>query len=264
MNGISASQLRVHYGDRLALDVPGLDFPTRGLVGLIGANGAGKTTLLRALAGLIPIQGTVELQGRNLNDLPATSRARNLAYLPQNAAAQWPLSVQQLVTLGRLPHRRGLGALNDADRQAVGWAMAAVDLEPLAHRAITALSGGERARGLLARSLAVRAPVLMVDEPTASLDPYHQLLIMEVLVNYGRNIGLVISVLHDLTLAARFCDRLVLVHGGAVAADGPPEQVLSDTELARCYHVQVVRSEHQGPIIVPIARVAVDEPGEPV
>ncbi len=255
MSLLSARNLQVRYGKRPALDVAALDFPANGLVGLIGANGAGKTTLLRALAGLLPIRGSVVFRGTDLHRMPAGSRARSLAYLPQNAAAHWPLPVQQLVALGRLPHRPVMGAASAADRAAVEWAMGVVDVTHLAERAITTLSGGERARVLLARSLAVKAPVLLVDEPTASLDPYHQLLIMEVLADYARQTGLVISVLHDLTLAARFCQRLVLVHDGAVAADGPPDQVLNDADLARCYQVQVMRGAHQGPVIVPVARV---------
>ena len=254
MSTLSVHGLSVHFRNRLVLDVARLDFSSNGLVGLIGANGAGKTTLLRALAGLIRVHGNVRYRDQDLQTMPTAQRARCVAYLPQNADAQWPLSVEQLVALGRLPHRRALSAMQDTDRQAMRWAMAAVDVGHLAQRPITALSGGERSRALLARSLAVQAPLLMVDEPTASLDPYHQLLIMEVLSNYARNKGLVISVLHDLNLAARFCDRLVLVHDGAIAADGTSEQVLGDDELARCYQVRVVRHQHDGPIIVPIAR----------
>jgi iron complex transport system ATP-binding protein len=255
VSGLSARGLKVHFGDHLALQVPSLEMEGYGLVGLIGANGAGKTTLLRALAGLIHIQGSVRFQDQDLRTMPARERAQRVAYLPQNAAAQWPLSVRQLVGLGRLPHQRALGTETDADREAMRWAMRAVDVEQLASRPITALSGGERSRALLARALAVQAPLLLVDEPTASLDPYHQLLIMEVLANYARHRGLVISVLHDLNLAARFCDRLVLVHGGTIAADGMPEQVLSDAQLAHCYQIRVVRHEQDGPIIVPVARM---------
>jgi iron complex transport system ATP-binding protein len=254
VSALSARGLKVHFGERLALQVPRLDFPHTGLVGLIGANGAGKTTLLRALAGLIRMQGSVRFEDCDLRTMPPRGRAQKVAYLPQNAEAQWPLSVRQLVALGRLPHQRALGTAGDADREAIHWAMTAVDVEQLANRPITALSGGERSRALLARSLAVQAPLLLVDEPTASLDPYHQLLIMEVLAHYAQHRGLVIAVLHDLNLAARFCDRLVLIHGGTIAADGTAREVLSDAQLARCYQVRVVRHEQDGPVIVPVAR----------
>ena len=255
MNALAARDLRVAYEGALRLSVPEIEFAPRGLVGLIGANGAGKTTLLRALAGLVPAMGEIRLRDTPLERLPAGERARTLAYLPQNATAHWPLSVRQLVALGRLPHRPALGPLGGADQDAIDWAMAAVDVQQLAERAATTLSGGERARVLLARALAVQAPVLLVDEPVASLDPYHQLLIMQVLTDYAANRGLVVSVLHDLTLAARFCARVVLIHEGTIAADGPPQQVLSDAQLASCYQIRVVRSDHDGPIIVPIGRV---------
>ena len=254
MTRLAATDLQVRYGDQLRLAVPQIEFTAGGLVGLIGANGAGKTTLLRALAGLIPAQGSVRLENAPLRELSSRSRARHLAYLPQNAAAHWPLSARQLVALGRLPHRPPLGNLTLDDQRAVDWAMSAVDVSHLGERAVTTLSGGERARVLLARALAVEAAVLMVDEPIASLDPYHQLLIMEVLKDYAQRIGLVISVLHDLTLAARFCHRLVLVHEGSIAADGTADQVLDDDQLARCYQVRVMRGEFDGPVIVPIRR----------
>ncbi len=255
MIALAARDLSVAYEGTLRLSVPQINFATRGLVGLIGANGAGKTTLLRALAGLVPANGQIRIRDTPLDRLRAGERARALAYLPQNAAAYWPLSVRQLAALGRLPHRPALGPLGGADQDAINWAMAAVDVQHLAERAATTLSGGERARVLLARALAVQASVLLVDEPVASLDPYHQLLIMQVLADYAADRGLVVSVLHDLTLAARFCARLVLIHQGAIVADGPPEQVLTDAQLARCYQIRVGRSDHDGPVIVPVSRV---------
>jgi len=211
------------------------------LVGLIGANGAGKTTLLRAAANFLRFTGMATLDGRPVADWPRRDLAKRLAYLAQGHDAHWPMSVEDVVGLGRLPHRAFLGNPGEDDRRAVEAAMDKTEISPLARRGVTTLSSGERARVMLARALAVEAPLLLADEPIAALDPYHQLHIMEVLKAEAGAGRAVVVVLHDLTLAARFCDRIVLLSEGRVLADGAADVVLTETNLAEAYRISALQ-----------------------
>ncbi len=221
------------------------------VVGLIGPNGSGKSTLLKALAGLIPAaSGGVRLHGEPLEKIAPRQRARTLGYLPQSAECHWPLTVERVVGLGRLPW--GGGADEAADASWIERALITVDALHLRHRVITELSGGERARVLLARALAGDPALLLIDEPGAGLDPFHQLQLMELLAARAREGRAVLIVLHDLTLAARFCDRLLLVKEGRLLASGPPEIVLTEKLLAEAHGVRAFRSRHSNaPVIVP-------------
>jgi iron complex transport system ATP-binding protein len=226
------------------------------VLGLIGANGAGKTTLLRALLRLAPIEaGTIRLAGRDITRTAPHRVAREIAYLPQDRAVFWPLRVDRLVALGRMPHagRRLVEGGPRPDDPAVARAMARTDVAHLRHRAADALSGGERARVLLARALAAEAPVLLADEPVAGLDPYHQLAVMEMFRDAAADGTAVALVAHDLSLAARFCDRVVLMQDGRVTDTGPPHAVLSDANLARAYGIRVSRGPEGA--LTPVARV---------
>ena len=206
------------------------------LVGLLGPNGAGKTTLLRALCRLVPARaGEVLWDGRRIDRMSERERAACLAYLPQGQAVHWPLGVRRLVELGRLPRLGALARLGPADAQAVEAAMTAAGVAHLADRTATTLSGGERARVLLARALAVEAPVLLADEPTAALDPRHALAVMALMQRIAAEGRLVVAVMHDLALAERFCDRIVLVQDGRTVADGPPAAVLTPERLDAVY-----------------------------
>ncbi|WP_323718625.1 ABC transporter ATP-binding protein [Paracoccus aminovorans] len=211
-------------------------------VGLLGPNGAGKTTLLRAALGLLPAEGR-----NSLAALPAAQRARAAAFMPQGREIAWPVTVETLVALGRVAHPDAAG---DADHAAVEAALAALSLQPLRHRPATQLSGGEQARALLARALAQDTPLLVADEPIAGLDPAAQIGVMRLfrgLANEGRA---VLASLHDLGLAARHCSRLILLRHGRIMADGPPETVLTDENLGRCFGVTAhVAHGPQGPIL---------------
>lgn len=263
VTALTATGVTVDLGGRRVLD--GVDFAVRPgeLVALIGPNGAGKSTLARVLAGLLRPAGSVRLGDGDVHALPPAVRARTIAYLPQGATLAWPLTVERLVGLGRLPHLAPFSRIAAADRAAIDDAMARADVVPLRHRIATELSGGERARAFLARALAVGAPVLIADEPLAALDPGHALAVMDLLrAQTGRGVA-VVAVLHELTLAARFADRLVLLDDGRVVAAGPPATVLDTGTLARVYGVTAWRGEADGrPLIVPLQRTANDATGE--
>ncbi len=211
------------------------------LVGLIGPNGAGKSTLLKAILGIrARASGTVTLDGEDFDALPSRVRAQKVAFLPQERRVEWRLPAHDIVMLGRYPHQSGFGGPTPQDREAVQRALEAVDAAGVADRPVAVLSGGERTRVLLARALAVEAPLLLVDEPISALDPYHQLHVMEILQERARAGVGVLAVIHDLSLAMRFMDRLVLLDEGAVAADGKPEDVLSSDLLAAVYRVDAI------------------------
>jgi iron complex transport system ATP-binding protein len=213
------------------------------LLGLIGPNGAGKTTLLRALCGLDAVEaGSLTFDGRPLADLGRAALGRTVTYLAQGGRIHWPMRVDELVALGRLPHTLS----PDAHDPAVERALRAADVLSLRHRITGSLSGGERARVLLARALAVEAPVLLADEPVAALDPYHQLQVMELMRATARGGAAVVLVLHDLTLAARFCDRLALLHQGRLLAEGPPQEVLHPDRMEAAFAVTIQAGEREG------------------
>ena len=222
-------------------------------VALIGPNGAGKTTLLRALGGLTASTGDILLDGRQLADLSHRERARLVAYLPQGHAVHWPLPARDVVALGLYP----LG-LNDPARMTeeqaarVEEAMRRTDTLAFADRRIDTLSGGERARIMLARVLVTGARIVLADEPTAALDPRHQLTIMSDLREEARRGALVIAVTHDLGLAARMADHVLLMHRGHLAAQGAPAALLSERWLADVYGVTAYRTLFEdAPVIVP-------------
>ncbi|MDB5725947.1 MAG: fecE [Novosphingobium sp.] len=208
------------------------------LIGLVGPNGAGKSTLLRALARLLrPTAGSITLNGKDVLRMPGREAARSMAYLAQGDTVHWPLAAEVAVSLGRAPHVGPLAGRSAADHAAIERAMELTGVTAMRDRDVTRLSGGERARVLLARSLAVEAPVLLADEPVGALDPRHGLNIMALLREQAAGGTLVIVVLHDLVLASRFCDRLIVLGGGRVVADGAPGEVLGPAAIEQHYAV---------------------------
>lgn len=231
-------------------------------VGLIGPNGAGKSSLLRVMAGLHNAQsGSIELTQNQqspqvLRDIPAQQRAQLLAYLPQHEIPAWPLQVEHLVGLGRAPWHKPMSGKSAQDRQAIERALTLTELLPLRQRTVTTLSGGELQRVLLARVFAGEPNIILADEPIAALDPYHQLHMMELLAEHAQQGGSVFAALHDLSMAARFCSRLILLHHGKVVADGNPIAVLTTENLANVYGVEAyVDCRDDGVVIIPCTRV---------
>lgn len=251
MNGVlSFENVTVRYGARLALNDVAVSLPRGHVMGLVGPNGAGKTTLLRAALGFLkPETGSIRLSGKPLSEWSAEARARMIAYLPQNAEAHWPLLARRVVALGRMPHRAAFAPLTPADETAIGEALARCDASAFADRRMDAISTGERARVLLARALATEASVLLADEPAAHLDPAHQLHLMELLRDEARRGTAVAVTLHDLSLAARFCDEVILLREGHVAASGTPDAALSDAALAQVFGVRALRADAGGNLL---------------
>jgi iron complex transport system ATP-binding protein len=248
---LEARSLSVDLGARRVLSGIDLSLEPGRLTVIVGPNGAGKTTLVRALAGLIaPTQGTVTLNNLPVARMRASERARSIAYLPQGGSVAWPLPVRSVVALGRLPHGEKPDALPSHGGDAVAAAIRSVGLQSFEARAATELSGGERARVLLARALATQAPVLLADEPVAALDPRHQLLVLDVLKNQARAGATVAVIMHDLTLAARFADVIVLLNRGIIEASGSPEEVLTERQLALSFGIQAHISHEAGRLVV--------------
>jgi len=251
---LHARGVGVRLGGRRVLDKVDLSVEPGEIVAVIGANGAGKSTLLRAMAGLIaPAEGAVTLGECALADLDVRARGRAIAYLPQERTVHWPLTVRRLVGLGRLPHRARVAAPSVDDRDAVEEAMDAMDVTAIAERAVTELSGGERARVLLARALAQRPRFLVADEPTTGLDPAHGLTLFAQFVRMATQGRAVIVALHDLSLAARYCHRALLLKDGATLALGTARAVLTPRHLAQAYGVRATVTEIEGrPVVLPI------------
>lgn len=236
---LSFANLRVQLGGRCILDGVKGAFREDEMIGIIGANGSGKTTLLRSLLGLLPrTSGEIHLAGRPLASYSANERARLISYLPQNADCSWPLTVGRLVLLGRQPYLSPWSRPRSEDLTAAEEAMAAVDILPLQDRRVDQLSGGERSRALLARALAGQPLLLFADEPAHGLDPFHEMQVMEWFRAHRTERPMTrVIVLHNLTHAARYCDRLLLLHAGHILADGPPQEVLTPENLALAYQI---------------------------
>ncbi|MFI6468827.1 heme ABC transporter ATP-binding protein [Streptomyces sp. NPDC050516] len=250
---LEASELRVELGGRPVLDGVGLQVRAGEVVALVGPNGAGKSTLLAALAGDVPANsGGVRIDGRPLAGRPAPELALRRAVLPQQASLSFPFAVEEVVRMGRAPWAGTVR--EDEDDAVVADAMAATEVTGFAGRPFDALSGGERARVALARVLAQRAPVLLLDEPTAALDLRHQELVLRICRERARAGDAVVVVLHDLGLAAAYADRVAVLHGGRLAAEGPPREVLDAELIGRVYRqpVEVLAHPRSGtPLVVP-------------
>ncbi len=238
MTLLSAREISVRLGGRTILDNVSVTLSPQEFVALVGPNGAGKTTLIKALAGLIPCFGKIEIEGRDRDAMKPRERAKALAYLPQGHEFSWPLPAAEIVALGRYPHADPFSPVSADDRQAVAQALELTGMKDFATRIVTTLSGGERARIALARVLATQAKILLADEPTMSLDPRHQFVVMEILRRTARKGGAVLAVAHDLALAARYADRVLILDKGRIIADGTPDAALTAERIGTIFGVE--------------------------
>ena len=226
-------------------------------VSLIGPNGAGKTTVLRAIAGLALASGAIHLGDQAVDKLTARQVARLVAMLPQEPHIPLGMTVAQYVLLGRSPHLGYLARESAVDRRIVAEVLRRLSLDSMAERSVDSLSGGERQRAAIARALAQEAPVLLIDEPTTSLDIGRQQEVLELIDEIRRERGLtVIAAMHDLTLAGQYSDRLAFLVGGRLVAIGPPAEILTEPAIAEHYQarVQVVPLNGSGKAVVPVRR----------
>lgn len=227
------------------------------LLGLIGPNGAGKSTLLSLLAGLATCSaGSISVDGNLIDDFNTATRARTIGWLEQIGEIHWPLTVHRLVSLGRLPHLATWQKFSESDELAVQQALEKTDSAHLQDRDAMTLSGGERARVLMARALAAEPSLLLADEPVSSLDLGHQLQTMDVLRKFASGNCACIVVLHDLSLAARYCDRLYMLDQGKLTAEGSAASVLSNNNIREVYGVDVITGGDVIPWIIPHQRVS--------
>jgi len=210
------------------------------LIALIGPNGCGKSTLLKTLCGIIQSSsGNIIIGEKSLTEMPLKMRARNIAYLSQSREALPSMNVEDVVRLGRAPYRGGLSKISAEGETAIASALLRTETDVFKTRRFDSLSGGEQARVLLARALAVQAPVLLADEPIAALDPFYQLSMMEILKAEAASGKTVVTALHDLSLAAQFADRIWMMHEGKIIADGKPKDVLDSENLKTVFGVKI-------------------------
>jgi iron complex transport system ATP-binding protein len=236
MNTLTIDKLNFRHGARPILTAIDLTLAAGSITAILGPNGAGKSTLLACMAGLLqPQHGAIEIDGRSISTMHGPERARRIAFLQQTPEIAWPIDVETLVGLARIPHA---GTVSDAQNQAaVARAMQLTATAQWAKRVVNHLSGGERARVLLARILAGESNWILADEPFTGLDPAHQFEAVELLRAFARQGGGVVLTIHDLSLAARIADRIVVLNEGRIAADGSPEAALNPALLREVYGV---------------------------
>jgi iron complex transport system ATP-binding protein len=252
--GLAARGIVVRYNGRVAVGGVDLDVGPSEWVALIGPNGAGKSSLLRALAGIVPCEGSVRLGGVETRDLPRREVARSVAVVPQHPVLPEGMRVVDYVLLGRTPHLGYLAAEGPADVAACRHALSRLDADDLVTRRLGTLSGGEQQRVVLARALAQDPSVLLLDEPTTALDIGHGQQVLDLVDQLRVESGLsVLSAVHDLTIAGQYADRLVLMDGGAIVAQGSAAEVLTEELLARFSgaRVSVLRGPGGEVVVVP-------------
>jgi iron complex transport system ATP-binding protein len=257
MSDVAVKNLSVMYDGALAVDALDLEVPEGQWISLIGPNGAGKTSVLRAIANVIPFTGEVRVGGRAVTQLGRRELARRVSMLVQEPEMPAGMTVAHYVLLGRSAHLGYLGRESEHDRRIVAETLQRLALDPLAARPVDHLSGGERQRAAIARALAQQSPVLLVDEPTTSLDVGRQQSVLELIdeLRHDRSLT-VISAMHDLTLAGQYAERLALMVGGRLVAAGTPAEILTQSVIAEHYQarVAVLDMNGSGHAVVPVRR----------
>lgn len=258
--------LTLEYGRHVVIDALDVDIPAAQITVLVGSNGCGKSTLLKALARLLkPAQGTVILNGADIQRKPTAQVARELAVLPQTPVAPEGLTVDQLVRMGRYPHQTWLQQWSRADQDAVTAILQATDLYALKDRGVDSLSGGQRQRAWIAMTLAQDTDILLLDEPTTYLDLAHQIEVLDLLEALNADHGkTIVMVLHDLNLAARYAHHMIALHDRAIFAQGPPARILDEQMVKAVFDLdcRVIADPLYGtPLCIPIGRRRRDSTG---
>ena len=232
------------------------------MVGLIGPNGAGKSSLLRLLTGVEDCsQGEVRFDETPLAQMSARLRAQRMGYLVQGAMAYWPFSVEKVIELGRIPYQKWWQQTSAEDQNIIEAAMTKTETLAFRNRIVTTLSGGEQTLVMLARIFATEPDLIFADEPVAALDPYHQLHVMEILRSHANQSRAAIVVLHDLSLAARFCDRLYLLNHGKLYSSGNVNEVLTQKNIAEVYGVDsLIENNETGVMVTSLSRISDHHP----
>lgn len=236
---LECNNLGFAYGKKPIIGGVNLRFNKGEFVGLIGPNGAGKSTLLNLLTGLLkPTSGHVNLVGQPLKQYKQRDIARHISLVPQDVSIDYAFTVREIVAMGRNPHLGAFQPETQRDRELIDLAMSKTDLSQMTTRSVNQLSGGERQRVFIARAIAQEAPILLMDEPTASLDLCHQLEVLSLVKALTESGHLAIAAIHDLALASRFCDRLVLLAEGKIVSQGSPAEVLTKENLYRYFSIE--------------------------
>jgi iron complex transport system ATP-binding protein len=254
-----ARAVRYRYPEAARDAVAGVDLSVHAgeFIALLGPNGSGKSTLLRLLLGALhPTSGSVRIDGREPGDWPRDELARRIGVVTQAEEMPFPLTVRELVAMGRYPHLGAWRREGEHDRAAIAQAIAWCEVTDLADRSVLALSGGERQRARLARALAQEARTLVLDEPTAALDMAHEMALFEMMARLAADGVTIVVVTHNLNVAARYAHRLVLLDHGGVTADGSPDAVLTQHAIEKVYQWPVaVRREDSAPQVVPLRKL---------
>jgi len=254
MAKLVVDQLTVCVDNARLVNNAGFTLNQHEMVAIVGENGAGKSSLMRAIAGYIPVaQGTCSVDGRDLATLKPRERAQLIGWLPQSPAIAWPIRVKDAVALGRFPHGAVPWRMADRDARAIHKAVKDCQIDHLVDRAVTTLSGGELARVHIARALACDVSILLADEPVAALDPRHQMSVMHLFRSMVNRGGSALVILHDLTLAARFADRIIGMKEGRIVIDAKPAEVISPPVVRDLFGIEIEVTHGQGwpqPIVV--------------
>ena len=258
---LAATDVGVKLASRMVLSKVSVEIRPAEVTAVLGPNGAGKSTLLKVLAGLLdPLHGSVTIDDKPLDAIAPNERARAIGYLPQSRTVHWPLTVARTVSLGRAPYLAATATdkagdrVGDkvADKVVIDEAMREMDVIAFRDRIVTELSGGELARVLMARVLAQQTPILLVDEPTAGLDPAHQIGLLDRLRTLAGNGRTVVIAMHDLSLAARYCQRIIMLKAGTVVGNGTPDDVLTERLLAETFGIRAKLVRLEGiPVVLP-------------
>lgn len=258
-HSLRAEALTLGYGERTVIEGLDLELVAGGVTSIVGANASGKSTLLRSMARLLtPVRGNVLLDGQQIHRMPAKQLARTLGLLPQSPITPEGITVADLVGRGRHPHQGLFSRWSSADDSAVAAALDATGTAELADRPVDELSGGQRQRVWVAMALAQETDLLLLDEPTTFLDVSHQIEVLDLVTDLNRTRGITVAmVLHDLNLAARYSDQLVMIAGGTVAASGAPAEVLTEQRILEVFGVRsrIITDPVSGtPLMIPISR----------